>query len=171
MKTVVVLGCFRSATSLIAKGLHLAGVHMGDNLVPAGPGNPWGHWEDIDFVNLNDQILGAAGGQWDIPPEPGEIEKVAEAFSGKVSELLASKQRRAEESGYVAWGWKDPRTVLTFPVYRPYLTDPVLVIVRRDFTDIVSSLCRRDHLHPVNVKPLTTIYLDRLSRIAQENGY
>lgn len=30
---------------------------MGSRLVPAHPSNPYGHWEDCDFVELDDALL------------------------------------------------------------------------------------------------------------------
>ena len=56
-KTFVILGCHRSASSLVAKALHEAGVHMGDELLSGLADNPEGHFEDMDFLKKNVEIL------------------------------------------------------------------------------------------------------------------
>ena len=54
-KTFVVLGMHRSATSLSAMGLSRCNVHIGDNLLGADANsNPYGHFEDRDFIRMND---------------------------------------------------------------------------------------------------------------------
>ena len=67
-KTFVILGCHRSASSLVAKALHEAGVHMGDDLLSGLPDNPEGHFEDMDFLKKNVEILG--GNIWDDVDRP-----------------------------------------------------------------------------------------------------
>lgn len=167
MKTVIVLGCYRSATSLVAQGLHHAGVHMGDDLLPAGRGNPWGHWEDRDFVRLSDEILAEAGGAWDDPPAEAAVEAAAEAFAERVRALLEAKRLLALSRGLAAWGWKDPRTVLTWPAFRPHLIDPVLVVVRRKFSAVAESLSRRDGAPADAAAALTRVYWRRLDAIVR----
>ena len=52
MKTIVVLGMHRSATSLIAKGLD-AVCHMGDDMLEPAKDNPEGFYENKRFLDLN----------------------------------------------------------------------------------------------------------------------
>ena len=71
MKTIVVLGMHRSATSLVARTLN-AEVHMGSKLLYARSGNPEGYYENIEIIKINDKILHDSGGSWHIPrPEKG----------------------------------------------------------------------------------------------------
>lgn len=126
-KTFVVLGCHRSATSLIAKALQGAGVHMGDNLLQGLPDNPEGHFEDMDFLIKNVMILG--GDHWDKPDTP--LQDV------DVTDLLARKNVRP------LWGWKDPRTSLTIEKYYEHLEDPILVVSFRRPEHVGDSLARR----------------------------
>ena len=67
-KTFIVLGMHRSATSLLARGLHMSDIVMGERLLGKSESNKYGHWEDVDFVELNESILHSAGGTWDNPP-------------------------------------------------------------------------------------------------------
>jgi len=165
MKSVVVIGQGRSATSMIAKGLSAAGVHMGDRLIPASSSNRWGHYEDKDFVWLNNQILKEAGGAGDDPPAEDAILEVREEFRDRVVTLLESKVARAEDLGSSAWGWKDPRTVLTWPLFGPLLEDPIVVIVRRDVRAVADSLRRRDKFSHEKALGLAREYARRIDEI------
>lgn len=159
MKTFVVIGCHRSATSWVAKGLQETGVHVGDRLMGPGHGNVHGHFEDYDFVELNERILVRAGGTWDWPPYEDAIERVVDVFWDETRELIEWKTFRAKELGVEAWGWKDPRTVVTWPVYRDLLDDPILLVVHRREELVASSLFERE--------PDTRTYDDCL-RIARD---
>jgi hypothetical protein len=67
-KTIIILGMHRSGTSMVAGLLAKMGINMGDDLLGRSPSNPFGHFEDWDFVNLNDSILSKAKGSWDKLP-------------------------------------------------------------------------------------------------------
>lgn len=138
MKTIIVLGMHRSATSLVAQGLFSSGVFMGDRLMGSSPGNPQGHFEDMRFVNLNDSILAEAGGSWDNPPPEFEILQAGEKMCGRIAFLVKASQRAP------LWGWKDPRTTLTVKCYLPFLSNPIFVPCFRDPADIAASLHKRD---------------------------
>lgn len=138
MKTIVVLGMHRSCTSLLAKGLlHSRDCHIGEKLLLRGKGNPKGHFENVDFVSMNDSILKFAGGSWNNPPPEYEILKVGQALSDQIEKLIRLSERRI-------WGWKDPRTTLTIRCYMPYLTNPVFMACFRDPKEVAKSLTKRD---------------------------
>jgi len=56
-RIVVIIGMHRSGTSVIARGLKVLGVTLGDNLMPPGEDNPKGYWEDLDINELNVELL------------------------------------------------------------------------------------------------------------------
>jgi hypothetical protein len=143
---VVVMGMHRSRTSMVAQMLHTMGVHMGDRLLGANHWNRWGHWEDLDFLELNEQMLKAARGSWVKPPPAVEVKSVGISwFMPEVEQLLRWKARQ----GRSKWGWKDPRNCLTFPVWweglkRSGLAKETRVVrVTRDEGEVVESLMRR----------------------------
>lgn len=171
MKTVVVLGCHRSATSLVAKGLVAAGVHMGDKLLGPNRFNPWGHWEDREFIRHNDRLLLAAGGSWRHPPSSEQMRAAIAAHAHDTAHLLERKADRADKLGVSAWGWKDPRTILTWPAYEPLLEDPILVVIKRDVECVAESLHHRDNLSLEQTRELTRIYMSRLEEIARGNHH
>lgn len=122
VKTFVVLGMHKSATSLAAKGLHEAGVYMGENLNRYGF-DGYDFYENEDFVNLNDRILKAAGGDHKNPPSRQRI--LEQDFSREIQEVISKHERKL-------WGWKDPRTTLTIELYMPYLKNPHFITCFRD---------------------------------------
>ncbi|KSW10770.1 hypothetical protein CF15_08305 [Pyrodictium occultum] len=139
MKTIIVLGMGRSGTSMVAGILHILGVNMGERLLGAHWSNPLGHFEDLDFVELNEEILRAAGGSWDNPPAREAILAVAPRFYDRIRPLAEEERRRHE-----VWGWKDPRTSLTVELYLPHLENPYFIVCHRDWEAIARSLKRRD---------------------------
>lgn len=60
-RAIVVAGMHRSGTSLVASLCADAGVDMGARLLGPGPGNPRGHYEDLDV--LSERIRRAFSGR------------------------------------------------------------------------------------------------------------
>ena len=136
MPAIVILGAHRSGTSLTTSILHSLGVHIGDELLGAHPSQPYGHWENVHFYRLNMDILKAAGGSWVNPPSDGAIKAVKPQFKGRMLRTIQAAKKDL-------WGWKDPRTCLTIPLYLPHLEDPRFVLVYRETGAIVNSLLKR----------------------------
>ncbi len=142
---VIVLAMHRTGSSLVANLLHNAfGVHMGDRFLGPGPWNPWGVWEDIEFVGMNKRLLCKAygipkGDPWREPPSPEKMEKAGESLSDRIAQLIQRKSKRA------VWGWKDPRTCLTIQAYGPHLDpkDTIFIRTQRSEGAIVESLRKR----------------------------
>jgi|GEM_PF-569222 len=138
IKTVVLLGMHRSGTSVTMSILEELGVHIGDNILGKNDSNPLGHFEDLDFINLNDKILKAAKGDWDNPPSLENILQVEEFFGEEIKSLIRSKNLN------VVWGWKDPRTCLTLPLYLKHLKNYKIIVIERDNQEIANSLSKRN---------------------------
>jgi hypothetical protein len=116
------------------------GVDMGDDLLGTHPSQPHGHWEDKEFYHLNELILQSCGdnGSWDRPPTVHAVEFVRDGhYSSNAKELVAKKNKNS------LWGWKDPRTCLTLPIYWPYLTDVKLLFTKRNRVGTIRSLMSR----------------------------
>jgi len=124
---------------------------MGDRLLGPNEWNPYGHWEDLDFFELNAELLKAAGGDWAHPPAAGVIEEVGRWFMPEMRHLVRWKASQGRE----VWGWKDPRTALTAGVWQRALEeagglkatglgqDVRYVHVMREREAVVESLERR----------------------------
>lgn len=127
---------------------------MGDKLLSGLSDNPQGHFEDIDFIKKNIQLLG--GDCWDkIPLKKAASEVEIEGF-------MQSKKR----DGF--WGWKDPRTVLTIDQYYPYLDDPIIVALFRNPEKVGESLERRGNMSKEEGVKLAKAYNQRLIEFLQE---
>lgn len=153
MKTFVVLGMHRSATSLTAGGLEKSGIHMGEEYLEHDQSNPWGIFENRKFVSLNQKILKAAGGSWDNPPSRQAILK--QDFDDEIKELIKNHEHEY-------WGWKDPRTSLTAELFHPHLTNPHYIVNFRDKDEVAKSLNRREGMPLHKGRELADIYNHRI---------
>ena len=162
MKTFVVLGMHRSATSLAAQGAEKAGVFMGSHLMGVAESNKYGHWEDIDFVGINDQILNLAGGSWDNPPPESNIIEVGKSDKAGLRDFIRLKEREP------FWGWKDPRTALTIRCYMPYLKNPHFIACYRKPQEVAESLFKRDQMPIDKGISLAKIYNKRIFSFLKE---
>lgn len=126
-KTFIILSMHRSASSLVARALHICGVHMGDRLLKGLPDNPEGHYEDVDFIEKNIELLG--GDNWQNPDTVVQ--------GGDTSDLIRKKNNKK------LWGFKDPRTALTIDKYYHQLDDPIIVALFRKPGLVGESLERR----------------------------
>jgi hypothetical protein len=126
----------RSGTSWVAHMLHRAGLFLGDRLMN-GPdaSNPAGHWENLDVVAVNDRILELSGGAWDRVPAALRLDGET---AGRMRALLAGLRP------HPAAGWKDPRTILTLPAWKPLLSAYRLVACLRHPLAVARSLQVRE---------------------------
>ena len=64
---IIITGMHRSGTSLVASLLQEAGLSIGERLLGPSAGNRKGHFEDVDFVELHEDILADNGASlyWD----------------------------------------------------------------------------------------------------------
>ena len=160
MKTAIVLGMHRSGTSLVASMLQALDVDMGEIMFGANATQPFGHYEDMDFLGLSNQLLADHGGTWDNPPELdyGEFRPdVVMLTAMKKNPELANREPREGEW----WGWKDPRSCLTIGFYHQYLDNPHYIVVDRDVDAIVDSLEWREGKAGDRWVNLTDYYLEK----------
>jgi len=138
MRNVVILGMHRSGTSMVAGALAAGGVFVGNagDLLSDQDDNPLGFWERSDVVSLNDSILAASDSAWFNPPadvlpaSPDDKDNIESILSGMPADR--------------SWLVKDPRMVLTWPLWQSALADPLLVFVYRDPCTVAMSLQRRN---------------------------
>lgn len=164
-KLFLVLCLHRSGSSATAGVMHHLGIHMGDKLMPATVNNPKGHYENIDFVNLNQEILRGMNSAWNRPPSK---DKMANATipAIKIRTFLSNHMKPV-------WGLKDPRTLLTFEFWKPYfeeVADTTYVFVHRPFDASVQSLAHRDKNGIGNATQILTPYLKNLYHYRHTSG-
>jgi len=141
-QTVCILGFHRSGTSLAARVIHVLGVQLGDDLLPAHEtDNPRGYWEPRWMNELNDELLAALGTTWwqPFPGQPGWHESPT---LGPLRERASAQY--AEQLGDAALsGWKDPRSTLTLAFWQALAPDPAYVVCVRNPIDAIASIQRR----------------------------
>ena len=138
-RPVCVLGVGRSGTSLTARALNVLGVDLGPQETMLQPSeiNPKGYWEQREVVDLNDEILAALGGEWWCPPPrpPGwELAEGMAGLRGRIADLVERSFARSSR-----WGFKDPRTTLTLPIWRAVLGELDYVICLRNPLEVRAS--------------------------------
>ena len=145
---------------MLTRLLHRCGLHLGEekDLMPAAADNPDGFWENLRFVKINDEILNALGGSWDLPP-------LSEAnFEAEQLSPLRHKARLLVESfaGQGPWGWKDPRNCLTIPFWESLLPGlKTVIIVRNPLETAYSMHARNGNSYALGLR-LWEIYNRRL---------
>lgn len=141
---VWVLGMHRSGTSMAAHMLREMGIHMGDKLLEGQAGNPAGHFEDLDFLRMDKQILADAGGSWQQIPARGAIDIAVDKLAPEMTEIVDRKLDARRD-----WGWKDPRMAVLAPWWGNVVigcgeSDVRVVRTQRRRSEVVVSLIRRN---------------------------
>jgi GT2 family glycosyltransferase len=126
---------------MVAALLYHAGLYLGPRkeLMPPGPDNEDGYWENMRFVELNEELFRAAGGGWDAPPAEFDLDR---------PEVLAVRVKAAalgrEFDQRSPWGWKDPRNTVTLPFWLDLFPQLRIVACVRNPLEVALSLHRRN---------------------------
>jgi hypothetical protein len=133
---IFVLGMHRSGTSMVTGILHICGAWLGKKLLMGAKDNPKGHFENKHFLNINQKILRANGGRWDKPPNKVE-------FAGCKSAMKRFLLSLPNDKIVVL---KDPRTALTFPLWRQLipLENMKIIYIQRNHEAVAKSLQARN---------------------------
>ncbi len=156
-RCILVLGTHRSGTSMVAGILHHLGVNMGDEMKPAHPTNPAGHFEDMDFLTLNDAVVG----DWRNPT----MEYVSPTH-------LHTYEMLAEKKTAQLWGIKDPRLCITakwiLPFLEKYGNDVRIVATHRPEKAVWASLRARNPLTLEQAESITDTYIEARHRFMRD---
>lgn len=144
----VVLGTHRSGSSLCAHLMQAFGFNMSDQANP-NPYNVKGHWEHLDIMSQQDQLLNVLGRNvytaahalplpfewWKLPV----VKPIKRKLTSYLTGLMVSPKRL---------GFKDPRTVrflpMWFEIFRELSLAPKFIMCLRDPTQVARSLQARD---------------------------
>lgn len=144
-RAILVLGMHRSGTSAVAGALARRGVHLGDELVPAAPDNPYGYFEHAGVVSLHERLLDRLDRSWDdVRPLPeGWVDTHAAREAAVKIEALVSRL-----DGAGSWALKDPRMSRLLPLWT---ASPILqrrqvacLVMLRHPDEVAASLAARD---------------------------
>lgn len=140
-RILIVLGMHRSGTSITTKWLHACGLNVGENLLGPQRSNKSGHYEDMDFYNFHEKVFKENG----MPFGGFELLDRAELNESQLEEarkILADKSAKSDQ-----WSWKDPRTCLFIDFYLKLLPEAKILIVSRNYNEIIQSLIYRETRH------------------------
>lgn len=133
---VVITGMHRSGTSLTTSLLQSAGLFIGDRLLGRNLSNPKGHFEDLDFVEFQQDLLqfqGFCSEGW----KTDTTQELPTHYTNLAQDLIAQRNQ------YSTWGWKDPRTTLFLDFWSRIIPHAKYVFVYRSPWEVVDSLFRR----------------------------
>ena len=135
MTVVVVLGMHKSGTTLIAETLHRSGIAMIGSEVTGGydDGNKMERGE-TQAINLD--LLGQHGKE--------SLRMIRPLASGAANPAQRSQAKTLIDAlGASPWGFKDPRTLLTFNFWQDVLETPALIGIFRDPTEVFGHYVKR----------------------------
>jgi hypothetical protein len=127
----VALGMHKSGTTLAAQTLHLSDV----NMVESDPGTSYvegNKFERSSVVDVNRTILGAHEMfSLDIAPCDDELVNIDEGVRERMRSILQTCQQK-----WADWGFKDPRTCLTYPAWQTELPPHRIVVTYRPIEEL-----------------------------------
>lgn len=140
-RPVIIIGMHRSGTSMLARVLHRAGIHMGAHRDH--------NFEAMHFLSINQRAMWASGADWDRPVVPDE----ANFDQWSARELYAIHFQIRNRAQYIfcrmtdcSWGWKDPRNTFTLPHWLKVFPKARVVHLVRHGWDVALSLSRRNQV-------------------------
>ena len=142
---IIVLGMHRSGTSTLARVLNLMGCYFGTEtaLTSSATDNPKGFWERKDVMEVNDLILGLAGGNW-WKVDGLDFDRINADQLEMVNREIRNVVNRLDL--HRPWFVKDPRLCLTLDFWRPHLERAVFVLAVRHPTPVARSLQKRNRM-------------------------
>ena len=147
---VIVIGMHRSGTSLVSRILESLGVFMGYRQEHNA--------EAQFFLRLNYWVFKQSGGKWDRPLAVRDLIENTEINRLCVNylEKMVDSKRAFDFLGPAAiggktsigaledrWGWKDPRSTFTLPLWLTLFPGSKVVHVHRNGVDVARSLVER----------------------------
>lgn len=145
---VIVVGMHRSGTSMLSQALEAAGLFLGWRQIPQ-------HQEAQFFVRLNTWVLQQTSGGWEAPDSVKYLLDRPEARRAVVDYLAFALRSpravsflgparygrlRSVERLSEPWGWKDPRSTFTLPLWLDIFPEAKIVHVYRHGVDVAESL-------------------------------
>lgn len=130
-KQIIVLGIYRSGTSLIAGILAKLGIDMGRHENLSHPTkNPKGFFECLDSIDLCEKLRKVCGrNAYDIDKDSYKLivdDKIVKDYIDK---------RNVKD----IWGVKDPKMLPFFYLFEKYLDNPYIIFIRRNKDSVIKS--------------------------------
>jgi len=124
----IILGMHKSGTTLVARALHESGVTMGQEF-PTGMEYAKNKYEAGWVQEINDSMLGRDRQYLSLLVTPRLLRhyRLDDETRNRMRQGIAAMQRK-----YPDWGFKDPRSVITYKYWKDVLPEHKLIVVYRD---------------------------------------
>jgi len=148
---VIIIGMHRSGTTMVVEMLEQLGLFIGKRRER--------NQEAMLFLRLNDWILGQSGATWD-NPEPIRHLLSYDDLRARVTDYIRYFTASPQVISYLGawrylrhrsllhlpfdWGWKDPRSTFTLPVWLDLFPQARVLHVYRHGVDVAISLRQRE---------------------------
>ena len=152
IQPIVIIGMHRSGTSLLAELLERCGLFIGKDIA--------GNYESGLFMLINDTIFSNCYSVWSKPF--GVHHALRDETLTRSLAMFAVKNLVANGARYFGvgtsepgqfpntnhvWGWKDPRSTFTLPVWKYIFPRLKIIHIMRHGVDAAYSLYQRDWVH------------------------
>jgi hypothetical protein len=121
----IVLGMHKSGTTLLSQILHRSGISMVDDVDLATSYDAGNQWERESTKSINHQLLGSSG-LFSLHARPSTSGKHDPLLRHHMSDLLIRYSAANQD-----WGFKDPRSSLTYDEWSSVLPEHKIIAVYR----------------------------------------
>jgi len=128
----VVLGMHKSGTSLVSQILHHSGINMGERIDPDVPYDDGNKYERQSALALNVEILGL--GSVRVRSLNAQVPSVPRPTDHQRARMREIVQVCSE--AHMDWGFKDPRTCLTYHLWACELPEHKIIAIYRPLGEI-----------------------------------
>lgn len=172
MKQFIVLGMYRSGTSLISGVLDKLGIDIGRHGNLKHPiANPKGFFEDADSIDLNENLRRLVGNKVWYNIDKEDVLKIMdnEEANKRVKDYINMRNKKD------IWGLKDLKMIPFLPLYFKYLESPYFIIIKRKKESVIRSwkiVNKEDHEDMI--EPAYERHMEMLSdaeKILKDKGY
>ena len=130
----IVLGMHKSGTTLVSQMLHRSGINMGDGFEDGGGYDDGNQWERREAFLINLELCGCSeAGYYSLDHYRGLRRELRDEQISEMKEMI----RNCEESGG-DWGFKEPLTCLTYPLWKRVLPPHRVVGVYRNPIEVMN---------------------------------
>lgn len=162
-RCVFILGMHRSGTSVLAGSLQEAGLYLGKVLSNNVSGkNPKGLIEPEALIFMHENLLQANGGNWHTPPQ----EIIWQRLHTSVRDLFIESRANRPH-----WGFKEPRTLITFEGWVNAVDTWDAVGIIRDPAKVAMSLHNRNGFDLNKCFDIWMHYNQRLLALHKKYGF
>jgi len=152
MKNVIILGCGRSGTSMLAGIVSNNRYFIGSDYIEPRESNPKGFFEGREINEINERLIARLSSGRHRPrlrllgkssvPGPGQrwLSRIPAGVEiPRDPEIECEIEKLTQFEPYC---FKDPRFCYTLPIWRDYLKNEVYICVYRDPADTVASILK-----------------------------